>query len=104
MQEQERYNRLIDTIETSLINLIRAIQGLEIMSSTLDQMYTCFLKNEVPDSWQAVSYASMLSLSEWYKDLKKRVNFVYSWMKNGHPSFYWLSGFFFPHGFMTGIL
>ena len=36
LQEQERYNRLISTIESSLENLIRAIQGLEIMSSTLD--------------------------------------------------------------------
>jgi len=27
-----------------------------------------------------------------------------SWMKGGHPNCYWLSGFFFPHGFMTGTL
>lgn len=26
------------------------------------------------------------------------------WMKGGHPNCYWLSGFFFPHGFMTGTL
>lgn len=25
-------------------------------------------------------------------------------MIKGHPAAYWLSGFFFPHGFMTGIL
>jgi dynein heavy chain len=27
-----------------------------------------------------------------------------SWLQNGHPTCYWLSGFFFPHGFMTGTL
>ena len=27
-----------------------------------------------------------------------------TWMQKGHPKAYWLSGFFFPHGFMTGIL
>jgi dynein heavy chain, axonemal len=27
-----------------------------------------------------------------------------TWMKQGHPSAYWLSGFFFPHGFVTGVL
>jgi dynein heavy chain len=27
-----------------------------------------------------------------------------SWYKSGHPACYWLSGFFFPHGFMTGTL
>ena len=26
------------------------------------------------------------------------------WAKTGHPKAYWLSGFFFPHGFITGIL
>jgi dynein heavy chain len=25
-------------------------------------------------------------------------------MKHGHPNAYWLSGFFFPHGFVTGVL
>ena len=36
LQEQERYNRLITEIESSLCSLIRAIQGLELMSPTLD--------------------------------------------------------------------
>ena len=27
-----------------------------------------------------------------------------TWAKLGHPKAYWLSGFFFPHGFITGIL
>ena len=27
-----------------------------------------------------------------------------NWLKTGHPPCYWLSGFFFPHGFMTGAL
>lgn len=26
------------------------------------------------------------------------------WMKKGHPNAFWLSGFFFPHGFVTGVL
>jgi len=32
------------------------------------------------------------------------VTFVRKWMLLGHPTAYWLNGFFFPHGFMTGIL
>jgi len=27
-----------------------------------------------------------------------------NWLQQGHPKCYWLSGFFFPHGFMTGTL
>ena len=27
-----------------------------------------------------------------------------TWLKKGHPNAYWLSGFFFPQGFVTGVL
>ena len=43
-------------------------------------------------------------LASWIKDLAERVEFMRNWLKFGHPSCYWLSGFFFPHGFMTGTL
>jgi dynein heavy chain len=67
-------------------------------------MYSSFLKNQVPANWKAVSYASRKPLASWFKDLHKRVEFMRKWMVGGHPSAFWLSGFFFPHGFMTGIL
>jgi dynein heavy chain, axonemal len=67
-------------------------------------MYQCFLCNEVPPNWTEVSYASLAKLAGWYQDLEERANFVRSWMLTGHPSAYWLSGFFFPHGFVTAIL
>jgi dynein heavy chain len=74
------------------------------MSPELDEMYCSFLKNQVPKNWQSVSYASQKPLSSWFKDLHLRVEFMRKWMLKGHPKAYWLSGFFFPHGFMTGIL
>jgi len=38
------------------------------------------------------------------KDLAQRVRFILNWARRGHPTAYWISGFFFPHGFMTAIL
>jgi len=67
-------------------------------------MYASFLKNEVPTNWQAVSYAANQNLAVWFADLARRVSFIRTWMTTGHPQAYWLSGFYFPHGFMTGIL
>jgi len=29
---------------------------------------------------------------------------MHRWMTKGHPSAFWLSGLFFPHGFVTGVL
>lgn len=26
------------------------------------------------------------------------------WIKSGHPTSYWISGFYFPQGFLTGTL
>jgi dynein heavy chain len=104
LQEIERYNRLLTKMGTSLSSLMKAIKGLVIMSPELDLMYTALSKNQVPPNWAEVAYPSIKSLASWIKDLNLRVEFMRSWLKGGHPSCYWLSGFFFPHGFMTGTL
>mmetsp|Transcript_13010 Transcript_13010/g.11508 ORF Transcript_13010/g.11508 Transcript_13010/m.11508 type:complete len:168 (-) Transcript_13010:216-719(-) len=91
-------------MESSLTSLSRAIQGLEIMSEELDNMYGAFLKNRVPPNWIAVAYPSLKPLASWMIDLVKRVEFMRLWCQEGHPKCFWLPGFFFPHGFMTGTL
>jgi len=58
----------------------------------------------VPANWGRVAYASLKSLGSWYADLHLRVAFIRRWMTKGHPKAYWLSGLFFPHGFLTGVL
>jgi dynein heavy chain len=75
-----------------------------LMSPELDQMYTSLLTNQVPANWATVAYSSLKPLASWFKDLHKRVDFMRQWMAKGHPKAYWLSGFFFPHGFLTGVL
>jgi dynein heavy chain len=37
-------------------------------------------------------------------DLVLRLQFVDKWLKGGSPAAFWISGFFFPQGFMTGVL
>lgn len=88
----------------SLRLLGKAIKGLVIMSPELDLMCSTMLKNQVPPNWSAISYPSLKTLASWIKDLNERLEFMRGWLKHGHPPCYWLSGFFFPHGFMTGTL
>jgi dynein heavy chain len=104
LQEIEKFNKLLSRMETSLTSLSRAIQGLDIMSAELDMMYSAFLKNRVPPNWVAVAYPSLKLLASWIVDLVKRVEFMRTWCQEGHPDCFWLPGFYFPHGFMTGNL
>jgi hypothetical protein len=43
-------------------------------------------------------------LAAWFNDLCERTKFINSWIIDGPPTVYWLSAFFFPQGFLTGVL
>ncbi|XP_003505691.1 dynein heavy chain 6, axonemal isoform X1 [Cricetulus griseus] len=50
------------------------------------------------------SNTSLKPLGSWVKDLILRTAFVDLWLKRGQPKSFWISGFFFPQGFLTGTL
>ena len=66
------------------------------MSQELDSMYFSLMNNQVPKSWEIVAYPSLKPLARWIKDFNERVLFMESWLKNGNPNCFWISGFFFP--------
>ena len=104
LQEMERFNKLTLTIGTSLEQLQKAIKGEIVMSQELDSMYSSFLNTQVPEVWSRVAYPSLKPLFSWFVDLVKRVEFMRTWLMQGQPPSFWLHGFFFPQGFMTGTL
>lgn len=103
-QEIVKFNRLLERMSTSLVNLSKAINGFIVLSSDLDEMYTAFLQNALPSIWNKVSFASLKTLGSWVKDVKFRVEFMQHWLVGGLPSTFPLPVFFFPQGFMTGTL
>ncbi|GAA6230347.1 dynein heavy chain 6, axonemal-like [Lates japonicus] len=103
-QETDRFNNLLRVLRMSLITLQKAIAGLVVMSEEMDRIYTSFLNNQVPTHWANSAYPSLKTLASWVRDLSLRTSFIQTWITCGQPKSFWISGFFFPQGFLTGVL
>ncbi|XP_025054886.1 dynein heavy chain 6, axonemal [Alligator sinensis] len=103
-QEVDRFNNLLMLLRVSLNTLNKAIAGFVVMSEEMEKVYNSFLNNQVPTLWANAAYPSLKTLGGWVKDLVLRIAFVDSWLSMGQPKSFWISGFFFPQGFLTGTL
>ena len=72
------------------------------MSPALEHMYNQMLKNEVPVLWK--SYPCLKPLTSWVANLVERIQFIRDWLKIEKPNAFWMSGLFYPQGFLTGVL
>lgn len=102
-QELIRFNELIEVIGITLRELRKAIKGEVVMSSDLETMYNCFVFQKVPPAWESAGYPCLKPLAAWIEDFLQRIQFMSTWLLNGPPNAYWVSGFFFPQGFMTAV-
>ncbi|XP_052749829.1 dynein axonemal heavy chain 1-like isoform X2 [Galleria mellonella] len=104
IQEAIRYNRLLNVINNSLRDLLKALKGLVVMSEALESMAASLARNAVPLMWSSKAYPSLKPLAAWVKDLCLRVQFMQQWADGGIPKVFWISGFYFPQAFLTGAL
>ncbi|KAF1777677.1 Dynein heavy chain [Phytophthora cactorum] len=79
-QEVIKFNTLLRRMRSSLRDIQKAINGLIVMSSDLDNMYMAFLNGKVPQLWSSVSFASLKPLASWVRDLLDRVSFFRQWL------------------------
>ncbi|CAM9775317.1 unnamed protein product [Chrysoparadoxa australica] len=101
IQEAQRYNRLLLVMKSTLSQVQLALKGLIVLSSELEAMGNSLFNQQVPGVWESKAYPSLKPLVSWYRDFLERMTFISSWIKNGTPSVFWISGFFFPQGFLT---
>ncbi|CAI5672498.1 unnamed protein product [Oreochromis niloticus] len=104
LQEIQRYNSLLSTIKSSLVELEKGIKGLVVMSPSLEETFNCIHDARVPSLWEK-AYPSLKPLAAWTRDLCQRVDQFARWAQTTQPpNLFWLSGFTFPNGFLTAVL
>jgi len=104
IEEMVRYNKLIKVIRSSIQNLQKALNGIVVMSMELKAVSKSLESGKVPMMWARASYASLKPLGSYFNDLLERISFIQNWFDKNQPSSFWISGFYFPHSFLTGVL
>ncbi|ALC43064.1 CG17150 [Drosophila busckii] len=103
-QELIRFNRLLSHIRKSLINVRKAVMGQIAMIPELERAHASMIIGRVPADWLKKSYPSLKPLGSYVSDFLARLEFFNSWIENGEPNVYWISGFYFTQSFITGVL
>jgi dynein heavy chain len=103
-QELLRFNKLLAKVRSTLVDIGKAVKGLVVMSAELDDVANGILTNTLSSVWKKVSYPSLKPTASYVADLAARLAFFQTWVDEGVPLTFWLSGFYFTQSFVTGQL
>lgn len=84
-QELFRFNKLLNTVRSTLVNVDKAIDGFVVMSQDLELVFNSIFDNKVPDIWSKAAYPSLKPLGTWVNDFVDRLKFMQKWIDEGAP-------------------
>ncbi len=107
-QEVQRLQSVIDRVKNTLQLIMQAIRGEIVVTAEVMDGINAIYDARVPRSWLYSAAGDELSwltpsLGLWYSGLLLRDTQYRTWLQNGRPSSYWMTGFFNPQGFLTAI-
>uniref|UniRef100_A0A8C3GNK9 Dynein axonemal heavy chain 8 n=1 Tax=Cairina moschata TaxID=8855 RepID=A0A8C3GNK9_CAIMO len=101
-QEIDRMQKVITILRNSLSDLKLAIEGTIIMSENLRDALDNMYDARIPQIWKRVSWDSS-TLGFWFTELLERNTQFSTWIFEGRPNVFWMTGFFNPQGFLTAM-
>jgi dynein heavy chain len=102
--ELGKFNRLLNKISSTCVNLQKAVKGLVVFSPELEAVGEGCLTNIIPKPWMSVSYPSLKPMGSYIDDFHMRWKFMSTWCRDGIPYMFWFSAYFFQQAFLTGVL
>jgi len=104
LQELERYNKLINKMSTTIVDLKRALNGEIGMSAELDTLGTSFLNGQLPPQWTKLAPPTMKRLVNWIAHFERRFRQYKDWIEIEEPKVMWLSGLHIPESYLTALI
>ncbi|XP_075210479.1 dynein heavy chain 8, axonemal kl-3 [Lycorma delicatula] len=101
-QEIDRMQKVISIVRKTLKDLLLAIEGTIIMNDALRDALDNIYDARVPNLWKRSSWVST-SIGFWYTELLERNQQFATWIFQGRPAQFWMTGFFNPQGFLTAM-
>lgn len=104
LQELERWNNLVTTIASSLVDLARALNGDIGMSDALEDVGNALYNGRLPSMWRSLAPETQKGLGSWMSHFLQRHAQYMAWIDKGEPAVMWLSGLHIPESYLTALV
>ena len=104
LQELERFNKLLELMQQTLLDLQRALLGEIGMSQSLEELSNCIFNGFVSPLWLVQAPQSLKNLVNWIEHFERRYNQYKDWIEIEEPKVIWLSGLHIPQSYLTALL